>query len=490
MGNAKNIPPGDGLFLPFQKRWILDTSRLKLMEKSRQIGISWSSAYGIVRRMAQKGGKLDSWVSSRDDLQARLFLEDCKTFASVLEVAAQDMGSEILDAEGSTSYNLRFASGTVIHSMSSNPDAQAGKRGSRLLDEFALHKNPRKLYSIAYPGITWGGQLEIVSTHRGSANFFNELIRDIREKGNPRGFSLHRVTLEDALNEGFLYKLQQKLPPDDPRQEMDEADYFDFIKSGCADNESFLQEYCCVPADDNSAFLSYDLIASCEYPATVDDSLMEEAFNLSDLKECKSLYAGVDVARKKDFTVIWINCYEGLRHLTKRIITLKNMTFTDQEKILYSVLELPNLRRCCIDATGIGEQFAERAAERFGSYRVEGVKFTPQSKSDMAYPVRMAFEDGNILIPFDKHLRADLRSIRKETTASGNIRFAADHSENGHADRFWGCALALRAAASDGDGECHLMPAIKDDEKNNYMRSHRRVANDLLENCRKISFRR
>ena len=43
---------------------------------------------------------------------------------------------------------LSFASGKRIHSMSSNPDAQAGKRGGRVLDEFALHPIRAKLWSM------------------------------------------------------------------------------------------------------------------------------------------------------------------------------------------------------------------------------------------------------------------------------------------------------------------------------------------------------
>ena len=53
---------------------------------------------------------------------------------------------------------LEFASGKRIHSMSSNPDAQAGKRGGRILDEFALHRDQRKMWAIAYPGITWAAR--------------------------------------------------------------------------------------------------------------------------------------------------------------------------------------------------------------------------------------------------------------------------------------------------------------------------------------------
>ena len=169
MGNAKIKPDNESLLLAYQRRWVLDPARIKVMEKSRQIGISWASAYSLVRRKALAGARLDGWVSSRDEIQARLFLDDCRHFASILHTAVKDSGVRILGNE--KTYILEFANGCRINSMSSSPDAQAGKRGDRLLDEFALHKDPRKLYAIAYPGITWGGQLEMVSTHRGSHNF-------------------------------------------------------------------------------------------------------------------------------------------------------------------------------------------------------------------------------------------------------------------------------------------------------------------------------
>ena len=454
MGNAKIKPDTDALLLPYQKRWVLDPARIKVMEKSRQIGISWASAYSLVRRKALADARYDAWVSSRDEIQARLFLDDCKRFAGILHTAVSDLGVQLVENE--KTYVLEFANGCRINSMSSSPDAQAGKRGDRLLDEFALHKDPRKLYQIAYPGITWGGQLEIVSTHRGSHNFFNELVAEIREKGNPKNFSLHRVTLEDALADGFLYRLQQKLAPDDERQEMDEADYFNFIKSGCADEESFLQEYMCVPADDASAFLSYDLIASCEYEKT--PAGLAETSNLADL-EGPALYIGVDVGRRKDLTCIWVNELAGDRHLCRRLIVLADRKFSEQEEILYRFLELPNMRRCCIDATGLGMQLAERAQERFGSYRVEGVNFSAPVKEALAYPVKAAFEDRNVRIPFDRNLQSDLRAIKKETTAAGNVRFSADRGENGHSDRFWALALAIHAASNAAAGPCRFEPS-------------------------------
>lgn len=438
MGAARCIPADrNALFLAFQSRWINDRSRLKLGEKSRQIGWSWTTAYACVRRTGLQGNKNDQWVSSRDDLQARLFVEDCKMFADVVQLAADDLGEQMVDhKQKQTAYVLQFANGRRIHSMSSNPDAQAGKRGGRVLDEFALHPDPRKLWSIAYPGITWGGALEIISTHRGSHNFFNQLVREIKEGGNPKGISLHTVTLEDALNEGLLYKLQQKLPADDERQEMDEQAYFDFVRAGCADEESFQQEYMCRPADDDVAFLEYDLIAACEYGQDVDWRQIEG----------RELYAGIDIGRKRDLTVLWVVERLGDVLYTRHIEALRNMPKPDQEAILWPWIA--RCRRTCIDYTGLGIGWGDDAQRRFGEHRVECVTFTPKVKEELAYPVRGRMQDRTLRIPYDPDIRADLRSVTKQTTAAGNIRFTAERTADGHADRFWGLALALHAGSS------------------------------------------
>ena len=456
---ASSLRP-DTFFLPYQAKWIRDNSKLKLMEKSRQIGLSWSTAYRLVREKSKVGVKFDAWVSSRDDIQARLFLEDCKAFAAIFQIAGEDLGLQVIDPERKISaYVLQFANGVRINSMSSNPDAQAGKRGDRVLDEFALHPDPRKLYSVAYPGITWGGSMEIISTHRGSNNLFNELVQEIKYKGNPKKISLHTVTLQDALDQGFLEKLKAKLREansDDERLGMDEAQYFDMVRSGCPDEETFQQEYMCNPQDDNSAFLSYDLIRGCEYaPAEVWETDIDNP--QSSIPNHQSpivnpLYLGVDVGRDHDLTVFWLVEKFGGVSFTRRKIELRAETFDEQERQLYALLALPQLRRCCIDATGIGRQFAERAQQRFGTYKVEQVQFTGPVKEELAYPLRAAFEDKSVRIPNDELIRADLRAVKKETTSSGNIRFTADRGKNGHADRFWALALALHAGKDIGGG--------------------------------------
>ena len=424
--------------LPYQRAWINDTSRLKLMIKSRQIGISWASAYALVRRKGMRGAKLDAWVSSRDDLQARLYKEDCAHFAGVLHTACRDLGQQMIDeSRGVSAYVLHLASGCRIHSMSSNPDAQAGKRGDRVLDEFALHPDPRKLWSITYPGITWGGQMEVISTPRGSNNYFAQLIKEVEEEGNPKGISLHRVTLEDALNQGLLRKIQAKLPPGDPRQDMDEAAYYDYVRAGCADEESWRQEYCCDPADDETAYIGYDLIDACTYPA---GTAWEEP-----LDPARTYYLGADLGRTTDLTVLYLVEADGSRRLTRRIIEMRDTPFTEQAAAIGRYACLPHVRRVCIDATGIGRQLAEEARRRHGR-KVEEVIFTAGVKEDLAITLRRCMEDGDLRLPNRPELIADLRSIRKETTSAGNVRYVGERTTNGHADRFWALALALHAA--------------------------------------------
>ena len=441
MGAAKILPPDpDAILLPYQGKWVADRSPLKLCEKSRQTGMSWVSAYEQVERRAAAGARDDAWISSRDDALSRQFIVDCKHWIESLSLAAEDVGEIILDYDDDrqpiTARQIKFATGRSIYSLSSNPDAQAGRRGDRLLDEFALHPDPRKLFGIAQPGITWGGGIAIVSTHRGTGNYFNELITEIREKGNPKNFSCHRITLEDALIQGLLYKLQQRLPPQHPVQEMDEPEYFDYIRSQAPDEETFQQEYMCRPTDDEAAFLSYELIASCQYAP---------GENWQAISDRPRLFAGVDIGRTRDLTVLWVVEALGDVLYTRHLECLSNMRKSEQEALLW-----PWFARCervCIDKTGIGLGWVDDAQDRFGEHRIEGVTFTSQVKETLAFPFKGRLEDRTIRFPDDDHLRADLRMVKKTTTVAGNVRFDAERTPDGHADRFWAGALAIHAAS-------------------------------------------
>jgi len=198
----------------------------------------------------------------------------------------------------------------------------------------------------------------------------------------------------------------------------------------------------CRPSNDAAAFLSYELISGCEYGAG-------EAWETDLATAGGALFVGFDVARKGDLSVIAVWEKVSGTFFLRRLIVMKNVTFDQQERTLYDLLDMPNVRRCCIDSSGLGMQLAERAVQKYGA-KVEAVRFTPAVKEELAYPLRAHFEDKTVRVPHDRNLQSDLRAVKKETTASGNVRFAADHGANGHADRFWALALGLHAGKDAG----------------------------------------
>src|SRR5437870_5208464 len=187
-------------------------------------------------------------------------MEDGRKVARMLQFGSDYRGEFILERDSeSPAYVLEFPSRRRIYSLSSHPDALAGKRGHVKLDEFALHQDQRLLYRIAKPVTTWGGTLSIMSTHRGAATVFNQLIRDILENENPMGWSLHTVSIETAVAQGLVERINAKTRRSESRQQ-----FLQRLRAECIDDEQWFQEYCCIPADESAAFLSYEMISACE----------------------------------------------------------------------------------------------------------------------------------------------------------------------------------------------------------------------------------
>jgi phage FluMu gp28-like protein len=338
-------------------------------------------------------------------------------------------------AANASAYVLELSNGRRLYSVSSNPNALAGKRGHVILDEFALHDNQGLLYRVAKPLTTWGGQLEIISTHRGANTVFNNIIRKITTDGNPMGWSHHKVTLEDAVNEGLAECINFKTGRSETREQ-----FITRTRAECLDEEQWLQEYCCVPADESSAFITFEMIAACQADCLKDFNYLAASQN--------PLFLGMDTGRKHDLTVIDVGEQIGDVVWDRLRLELSNKTFSEQEAELFRLLALPKLRRACLDATGLGMQLAERARQRFG-WKVEALTFTAPLKEEMAYRLRAAFEDKTLRIPRDPQLHADLRGIKKEVTSSGALRFAGESGDS-HCDRFWAKALRQHALSRPG----------------------------------------
>jgi len=457
-------------FLPYQMAWRRDNSRLKICQKSRQIGLSYVDSYDSVAKAALVGGR-DVWVMSRDEAQAKQYIRYCKRWAGILQYAANDLGQQVFTTRNGKAAKvqvLTFASGFSIYALSSNPDAIVGKTGHVKLDEFALHKDQRTLYAVAKPVIQWGGTLSVISTHRGIGTVFNEIITDVRERGNRMGWSLHTISIQTAVEQGLVEKINasngahsgsragnslsggqgsgpREQTPDletcDRTTRAEEAARTEWLRrqrAECIDEEQWLQEYCCVPANEAAAFIPYELINTCTDPDCLKDfDYLQHSPN--------PLFLGVDVARKKDLCVLDVGEKIGDVIWDRLRIELLNRPFAEIEEQLYRLVQLRQLKRACIDATGLGAQLAERAFERF-SWKIEPIIFTARVKEDLAVSLKVDLEKRRVRLADDEKLRADLRGIRKEVTTAGNCRYAGE-CEGSHCDRFWAKALRQHAVS-------------------------------------------
>jgi phage FluMu gp28-like protein len=61
--------------------------------------------------------------------------------------------------------------------------------------------------------------------------------------------------------------------------------------------------------------------------------------------------------------------------------------------------------------------------------------------------VKQAFEERRVRIPDNREVRADINAVKRFVTPAGNVRFDAEHTDRGHADRFWALAMVVNAAS-------------------------------------------
>lgn len=391
--------------------------------------MTYAQSYEDVRDVVKKDNPMDVWFSSADDSAALEYIRYCSQWAELFNVAAADKGEVVIDsANNIKAYQIEFATGKRINALSSNPKAFRSKGGKLILDEYAFHKQPEELWKAALPIITWGFPVRILSTYNGKGNRYYRMVDEAR-KGNQ--WSLHSTTIIDAVMQGLADKITGKTLNDAER-----GKWIEELKEQAGDEETWQQEYMCNPLDETTAWLPWELITACEH----SDAGKPEAY------QGGPCYVGNDIGRRRDLAVIWVSEKVGDVLWTREVVRLKNKSFAEQDAEFERVIKTYNVRRVCIDQTGMGEKPVEDAKRRYGEYMVEGVLFTSAVKQNLATVGKQKFEDRLVRIPPARVIRESHHAVRKTMTAAGNPRFDADRSEVGHADEHWAHMLAIHAA--------------------------------------------
>jgi phage FluMu gp28-like protein len=417
------------VLLEYQKRWIADKATVKICEKSRRIGLSWTEAADSALLAASQKG-MDVFYIGYNKEMSEEFISDVAFWAKNYQLAASEVEQEIVKDERKDilTFRVRFASGFKVVALSSRPSNLRGRQGKAIIDEAAFHEDLKELQKAAYAFLMWGGKVSIISTHNGVESEFNELITDVRAGKLP--YSIHKVTLDDALDEGLYRRIcltnNQKYSKD--LEIKWRQDLIDFYGDG-ADEELF-----CIPRHSGGAYFSRVLVESImskdlsiiRYKLSDDFALLPDRQREYDchqwLRESifpelekfgyGNCYLGFDFARSGDLSVLMIG--QEQENLTLKVfltLEMRNIPFKQQEQILFSVCDrLPKFAGGSIDARGNGQYLAEVMGDRYKG-KITQVQISNKWYQEAFPKYKAAIEDKKIMLPASADLLQDHRMI-------------------------------------------------------------------------------
>lgn len=467
---------GDVL-LPYQKKWLEDKAQVKVVEKSRRIGLTWAQALDDVLQAATSGreGMDVLYISFNQDM-TREYIDTCAEWAKKLQVVAGKVNEDVFrdgDEREIKAFRIDFASGHKILALSNRPSNLRGKQGRVVIDEAAFVEDLPELLKAALALLMWGGQVIVVSTHNGADNPFNDLIQEVRGGNLP--YSLHRITLDDALT-GGLYRRICRVTEQEWTPEAEEAWRADLVKTygDGADEELF-----CIPRQSSGAYLTTAMLQACmeaapvltwtapaenfvDWPLPVAETytkgwLAENlALLLEGLPKDRAHFCGVDFGRSGDLSVFWPATEEkDLRLVPPFVLELRNCPHRTQQQILFAILDaLPRFSGVSLDARGNGSALAEAARQEYGLGLVREVMISESWYRETMPLLKAGIEDKTLILPKNADILSDFRSLRViKGVARVPEQRTKDRTGGRHGDSAVACAMMLDARKELGGAE-------------------------------------
>lgn len=422
--------PAPFALLPYQQAWCHDDSPVKVIEKSRRIGLSWAEAADSALLAASAKG-MDTWYVGYNRDMAQEFIRDSGDWSRQYQLAASPMEEVALEDEDRDiqAFRINYPSGFRVTALSSRPSNLRGKQGRIVIDEAAFHDHLADLLKAALAMLMWGGQVHVISTHNGVDNPFNGLVQDVRAKRKP--YSLHRITLDDALADGLYARIclvrgKRWTPEAEAAWRQELVEFY---------GEDSDEELFCVPRQSGGAWLpgtliearmgtapvlrwtapaGFDLLSEFDRRQAVATWLDGEVSPvLRTLDPKRDTGFGFDFGRTGDLSVF--APWQLQANMVRRfpfLLELRNMPFRQQEQTLFYIVDrLPRFACGAMDTRGNGQYLSEVAATRYGA-RIQQVWLTERWYMEHTGPFKAAFEDNGIVIPRDSEVYKDLRAFQ------------------------------------------------------------------------------
>jgi len=423
-----------GLFLPYQIDYLRDPSRFKIWVASRQVGKSLTVAFEATMRAAFGLGGPAHLIISHDDRASKLLLRYIVKWARVL--AAVGLASIARE----TATELWFSNGQYVMSLpGGRTTVSRGFTGDLYIDEGAHHRDLEQSLQAALPTLTRsGGTVSVISSAFSDVDYFWEMYSD--PSGRWKHWSRHITTIHTAIEQG--------IKREDPKTGQRVPLTLDELRELMPDPVQFDCEFGCIPLTD----------AESQFPKTVlDDATLRyilqrgEGFGGYDiarsqqgdftaLAECKRDHGAVHVDEKG-------NEARDLLEVTSVVMARRGMEYDEQLDYAGRQFTERGWHRMAVDSTGIGDYPTTVLQKRLGGpARVEAYPFTLESKGRLMTLTRSLMDQGRLSICDDHELWMDFHSIRRVFSDAGNVKYTAEHTERGHADRAIAACLAVHAA--------------------------------------------
>lgn len=377
-----------------QKEIFLSDARFLTVDAGRRWGKTITGLNWLLEGVCKEGGIM-WWL-------APVYAQSKMAFRKLLSAAKKGNGNMAFKRTPSqTELRIEFINDSVIEFKSADkPDTLRGEGLKRVIIDEAARVKKEIFEEVIRPAISdTAGRVLFISTPKGKNWFFDVWTRG-QDPLKPEFQSWNFPTSDNPkVPEGDIEQARQSLPID-----------------------VFNQEYLAKFLDDMAGV--FRNIKSCMTPPSKRESPQEG----------KRYYAGLDLARLTDFTVLTILDGDG------------NQVFFDRYNLLDWAVQKQRIMNACnkynakllLDSTGIGDPIFDDL-KRMG-LKAEGYKFTSDSKKMLIESLMMAFEQEKIRIFDDPTQKNELEIFEYKINPSGTVHYSAP--EGYHDD----CVIALALA--------------------------------------------
>lgn len=450
----------------FQINYLLDESRYKITNKTRQAGgslvVSMAKFY---KAYTTYGYRCDIVSVNRAEAQDKIRYARNLWLSLPRRWRTTPLYYDNLDRIG-------FHSGRNV-SFIKSVAASAGVRGGRkeiVFDEASHIPNMDDLFKAALPATARSKQgdelgFDIVSTPNGRQGKFYEIWDNTT--GKHTNWSRHEfgwwevsAFCKDVPAARAKWEIEYGKNPSHLEALREEFGTDKFLElSESFTTEEYHQEFCGVFVDESTAFFPYELIDRVRkhedkesggkhgylkpWVRRPEGNNREVTIGI-DFAEGKKGgdSTSVQVFEKGDDGVYRHRFYEDLDHRNGYD------NFDLQIRRIGEIIELFRPQTVRLDETGLGRRISAEIEEKYGHLtNVEKVTFTNANKEEMVLNVKALMERERVHLQWrNERLKGQIHNMKRNITAAGNITYEGKP----HDDMFWAMALALKDGARGG----------------------------------------